>query len=107
MQETWRWFGPDDPVSLQDIAQAGASGVVTALHHLSAGVIWSEKEISIRKREILRSKEIIEVDLQWTVVESLPVSEDIKRQSGDWRNHIKNYCISMENLAAAGISTIC
>ena len=107
MQETWRWFGPDDPVSLQDIAQAGASGVVTALHHLSAGVIWSEKEISIRKNEILKSKENIEVDLQWTVVESLPVSEDIKRQSGDWRNHIKNYCLSMENLAAAGISTIC
>ena len=107
MQETWRWFGPDDPVSLQDIAQAGASGVVTALHHLSAGVIWSEKEISIRKKEILKSKENIEVDLQWSVVESLPVSEDIKRQSGDWRNHIKNYCLSMENLAAAGISTIC
>ena len=107
MQETWRWFGPDDPVSLQDIAQAGASGIVTALHHLSAGVIWSEKEISIRQMEILKSKQNIEVDLQWTVVESLPVSEDIKRQSGDWRNHIKNYCISMENLAAAGISTIC
>ena len=68
MQETWRWFGPDDPVSLQDIAQAGASGIVTALHHLSAGVIWSEKEISIRKKEILKSKENIEVDLQWTVV---------------------------------------
>ena len=107
MKETWRWFGPDDPVSLQDIAQAGASGIVTALHHLSAGVIWSEKEISIRKKEILKSKENIAVDLQWTVVESLPVSEDIKRRSGDWRNHIKNYCISMENLAAAGISTIC
>ena len=107
MQETWRWFGPDDPVSLQDIAQAGASGIVTALHHLSAGVIWSEKEISIRQMEIFKSKQNIEVDLQWTVVESLPVSEDIKRQSGDWRNHIKNYCISMENLAAAGISTIC
>ena len=107
MKETWRWFGPDDPVSLQDIAQAGATGIVTALHHLPAGAIWSEKEISLRNREILLSKSSINVDLKWSVVESLPVSEDIKRQSGDWRTHIKNYCISLENLAAAGISTIC
>ena len=107
MKETWRWFGPDDPVSLQDIAQAGATGIVTALHHLPAGAIWSEREISLRNREILLSKSYINVDLKWSVVESLPVSEDIKRQSGDWRTHIKNYCISLENLAAAGISTIC
>ena len=107
MKETWRWFGPDDPVSLQDIAQAGARGIVTALHHLPAGAIWSEREISLRNREILLSKSYINVDLKWSVVESLPVSEDIKRQSGDWRTHIKNYCISLENLAAAGISTIC
>ena len=107
MKETWRWFGPDDPVSLQDIAQAGATGIVTALHHLPAGAIWSEREISLRNKEILLSKSSIDVDLKWSVVESLPVSEDIKRQSGDWRTHIKNYCISLENLAAAGISTIC
>ena len=107
MKETWRWFGPDDPVSLQDIAQAGATGIVTALHHLPAGSIWSEREISLRNREILLSKRYINVDLKWSVVESLPISEDIKRQSGDWRTHIKNYCISLENLAAAGISTIC
>ena len=107
MEETWRWFGPDDPVSLQDIAQAGATGIVTALHHLPAGAIWSEREISLRNREILLSKSYINVDLKWSVVESLPVSEDIKRQSGDWRTHIKNYCSSLENLAAAGISTIC
>ena len=107
MKETWRWFGPDDPVSLQDIAQAGATGIVTALHHLPAGAIWSEREISLRNREILLSKSYINVDLKWSVVESLPVSEDIKLQSGDWRTHIKNYCISLENLAAAGISTIC
>ena len=107
MKETWRWFGPDDPVSLQDIAQAGATGIVTALHHLPAGAIWSEREISLRNREILLSKSYINVDLKWSVVESLPISEDIKRQSGDWRTHIKNYCISLENLAAAGISTIC
>ena len=107
MKETWRWFGPDDPVSLQDIAQAGARGIVTALHHLPAGAIWSEREISLRNKEILLSKSSIDVDLKWSVVESLPVSEDIKRQSGDWRTHIKNYCISLENLAAAGISTIC
>ena len=107
MKATWRWFGPDDPVSLQDIAQAGATGIVTALHHIPAGAIWSEREISLRNREILLSKSYINVDLKWSVVESLPVSEDIKRQSGDWRTHIKNYCISLENLAAAGISTIC
>ena len=107
MKETWRWFGPDDPVSLQDIAQAGARGIVTALHHLPAGAIWSEREISLRNKEILLSKSSIDVDLKWSVVESLPVSEDIKRKSGDWRTHIKNYCISLENLAAAGISTIC
>ena len=107
MKETWRWFGPDDPVSLQDIAQAGARGIVTALHHLPAGAIWSEREISLRNKEILLSRSSIDVDLKWSVVESLPVSEDIKRQSGDWRTHIKNYCISLENLAAAGISTIC
>jgi len=107
MKETWRWFGPDDPVSLQDIAQAGATGIVTALHHIPAGAIWSEREISLRNKEILLSKSFIDVDLNWSVVESLPVSEDIKRQSGDWRTHIKNYCISLENLAAAGISTIC
>ena len=107
MKETWRWFGPDDPVSLQDIAQAGATGIVTALHHLPAGAIWSEREISLRNKEILLSKSYINIDLKWSVVESLPVSEDIKRQSGDWRTHIKNYCISLENLAAAGISTIC
>ena len=107
MKETWRWFGPNDPVSLQDIAQAGARGIVTALHHLPAGAIWSEREISLRNKEILLSKSSIDVDLKWSVVESLPVSEDIKRQSGDWRTHIKNYCISLENLAAAGISTIC
>ena len=107
MKETWRWFGPNDPVSLQDIAQAGARGIVTALHHLPAGAIWSEREISLRNKEILSSKSSIDVDLKWSVVESLPVSEDIKRKSGDWRTHIKNYCISLENLAAAGISTIC
>ena len=107
MKETWRWFGPNDPVSLQDIAQAGARGIVTALHHLPAGAIWSEREISLRNKEILLSKSSIDIDLKWSVVESLPVSEDIKRQSGDWRTHIKNYCISLENLAAAGISTIC
>ena len=107
MRETWRWFGPKDTVSLYEIAQAGASGIVTALHHVPTGEVWTVTEINQRKDEISKFDDGSPSLLNWSVVESLPVSEDIKRQSGNWREHIKNYTHSMANLSAAGISDIC
>lgn len=107
MQETWRWFGPDDPVTLTDVVQAGASGVVTALHDLPPGRVWGQREVVARRDLIAKSGASLGHALHWQVVESLPVSEDIKRQSGDWREHVDAYKTSLSNLAAAGIETIC
>jgi mannonate dehydratase len=95
-----RWFGPEDPVSLSDIRQAGCSGVVTALHHIAVGEPWPLDEILERKAIIEKA------GMQWTVVESLPVSEDIKKQTGNCRLHIGNYKQSLRNLALGGLNVI-
>lgn len=107
MKQTWRWFGPRDMVSIDDTLQAGVEGIVSALHHVPTGAVWTPEEISKRQQEIATMKDGSASGLAWDVVESLPVSEDIKKQQGNWRAHIANYITSMENLAAAGIEVIC
>ena len=101
MRHTWRWFGPHDLVGLEAMLQAGVEGVVTALHHVPTGAIWSAEEIEKRQSELATLSDGSASGLAWEVVESLPVSEDIKKQKGDWREHIANYKISLQNLANA------
>src|SRR3954449_6833489 len=104
MEQTWRWFGPDDHVRLAHARQAGATGIVTALHHIPYGVVWSVEEIEARKAEIAADSAL---GLRWSVVESLPVHESIKLGEGDLEPLFDNYRQSLRNLAHCGVTTIC
>ena len=101
MKQTWRWFGPNDPVTLAHVRQAGAVGIVSALHHMNRGQAWTESEVNIRKAMIEKA------GLSWDVVESIAVPEDIKTRTGSFRQKIDNHKASIRAVAKAGIKVCC
>ena len=104
MEQCWRWFGPDDVVTLAQARQAGATGIVNALHQIPYGVVWSLEEIE-KRRAMIRSDKSL--GLRWSVVESLPIHESVKIGNGDLETIFENYRQSMRNLAACGLEVIC